>query len=650
MGFFPYQPRPQQRELTALLARASRSQAHVVVEAPTGLGKTACALAASLEEAQRQGARVLYLTRTNSQQQHVMKEFRRVREASGLPLTGVALQGRRHLCLQLAEEPVLAEGDAEEFARMCRDRRLAAELEVAGSGPASGLRVLAPPCPFYATALRRGTLEVEQWARDMAPTAEELAARCARERLCPDHVARLLLEDAALVVASYPYLLHAALRAALQRAMRCELRDCIVVVDEAHNLPDAARELWSRSLSAEDCERALGEVERDGDPSCQGLLASQLVRALRRGVAGLVEAYLVEGDGPVPDGELEARLLGELGCASPRLAHAVKGFQEQGEAFRERRRREGKLPRSWLGRCADFLALWESAGEEAWVKLVEGRPSRLTCALLDAGQAAKPLLGARATLHLSATLAPLEAYRDAVGLPANTPLHRLPEPWAEGQRLALFAQDVTTRHEDLLAQAGLVERLAARVAELLALGRATLVCFPSHELLERVLPRLPRGLGVERAGMGQAELMALVEEFRAGRVRVLAAVMGGRLAEGLDFPAEQLELVVVVGLPYPKPSFRLRALVQHFDARFQRGWDYAVEAPAQRRVVQAAGRLLRGPGDRGVVVVLDRRAHRLLPWMPDLRPSASPALEARQFWVPARPELGRNRDPRQTFK
>lgn len=633
MRFFPYAPRPAQRELVELLGRAVKAEAHVVVEAPTGSGKTVCALAAALQGAQATGARVLYVTRTNSQQQHVLKEFRRVREAAGMPWVGVALQGRRHLCLQMGDEPALGEADAEEFGRMCRDRRQAAERAVLGlaappDAPACG------PCPFFETGLRRGTLDIEQWARDTAPTAEELAARASLEGLCPDHVARQLLHDATLVVASYPYLLHPALRQMLQRGLGVGLDQCIVVVDEAHNLPEAARELWSRELRVESCDRAMAEAEQFGDPSCQGILATQWLRALRKTASGLVEEYLVEEDGPVPEGEVEARMLEQLGCASPRLAQAIRGFQEHGEVIRESRRRQGKLPRSWLGACADFMALWARAEEDGWAKLVEGGPPRLACRLLDASEAAKPLLDARASLHLSATLAPLEAYRDGLGLPANTPLHRSAPP-TQGQRLALLVGDVTTRHEDLTARPEMLPRLAGRVAELLTLQRQTLVCFPSHELLDRMLPALPREVAVERAGMGQAELMAMVEAFRVRRVRAIAAVMGGRLAEGLDFPDGELEMVVVVGLPYPKPSFRLRALASHFEARHGRGWEYAVEGPAMRRVVQAAGRLLRGPHDRGVVVVLDWRGQRLLPLMPDLVATDAPARDAARFLAEA---------------
>ncbi|MCA1814005.1 MAG: ATP-dependent DNA helicase [Halobacteriales archaeon] len=628
-AYFPYAPRPQQAELTELLARAVRSQAHVAVEAGTGMGKTVCALAATLP-ACASGARVLYLTRTHAQQHQVMKEFRRVRERSGLPLVGVALQGRRHLCLRMAEEPELAEADADEFGRMCLDRRKVAEANVLGSAlPPELARV--PACPWFEQGLRRGTLAVEDWARESAPFAEELAARAALEGMCPDHVVRNLLADADLVVAPYAYLLHPALRASLLRGMRCELAGMVVVVDEAHNLPDAARELWSRSLAVDSVTPAMQEAERLGDPVCQGLHASQLLRALRHAGSGLVAEYLVEDDGPVPEGELEARLLAELRCPSPRLTQALAGFAEHGERVREQKRREGKLPRSCLGGAVGFLQRW-LLEDEGWVRLVEGSPARLTCALLDAPQATLPLLQARASLHLSGTLAPVEQYRASVGLPANTPIHRFPPPFDPARRLALHALDVSTRHEDVERDPTLLPRVEEAVRGLLALDRKTLVCFPSHALLARMSPGLP-AMAAEEAGLAQTDLMRLVQRFRRGEVRALGAVMGGRLAEGMDFPAGEVELVVLIGLPYAKPSFRLRALIAHHEARGEPGWSHAVEAPALRRAAQAAGRLLRGPEDSGVLVVLDHRAPRLRTLLPDLRGSADPAGEAARFFA-----------------
>ena len=112
---------------------------------------------------------------------------------------------------------------------------------------------------------------------------------------------------------------------------------------------------------------------------------------------------------------------------------------------------------------------------------------------------------------------------------------------------------------------------------------------------------------VERRGMAQAALMRSLDAFRQGPA-ALFAVVGGRVSEGLDFPDRELEVVVLVGIPYPKPTAALRALVNYYEWKFHKGWEYGVLAPTTRRLLQAVGRLIQSEQDRGIVIVLDRRA------------------------------------------
>ena len=126
--------------------------------------------------------------------------------------------------------------------------------------------------------------------------------------------------------------------------------------------------------------------------------------------------------------------------------------------------------------------------------------------------------------------------------------------------------------------------------------------------------------------MSQSELMTLVSDFQTCQTRTddagaLFSVMGGRISEGMDFPAEQLEIAVIVGIPYPKPTARQRGLQQYYDLKFGKGWEYTVKAPAARKLLQAIGRLIRHEQDRGVAVILDKRAIRFKPYMRSLQPS-----------------------------
>ena len=126
--------------------------------------------------------------------------------------------------------------------------------------------------------------------------------------------------------------------------------------------------------------------------------------------------------------------------------------------------------------------------------------------------------------------------------------------------------------------------------------------------------------------MSQSELMDLVTDFKScgngdGDGAALFSVMGGRISEGMDFPAEQLEIAVIIGIPYPKPTARQRGLQRYYDLKFGKGWEYTVQAPAARKLLQAIGRLIRNECDRGVAVILDKRAPRFHQYMREMRES-----------------------------
>ena len=99
----------------------------------------------------------------------------------------------------------------------------------------------------------------------------------------------------------------------------------------------------------------------------------------------------------------------------------------------------------------------------------------------------------------------------------------------------------------------------------------------------------------------------------------------------MDFPAEQLEIAVIVGIPYPKPTAKQRGLQQYYDIKFGKGWEYTVEAPTARKLLQSIGRLIRNETDRGVAVILDRRATRFKKYIRDLSESKNLINEINYF-------------------
>ena len=205
--------------------------------------------------------------------------------------------------------------------------------------------------------------------------------------------------------------------------------------------------------------------------------------------------------------------------------------------------------------------------------------------------------------------------------------------------MVFFDPNVSTRYEELRADPGAIGDIADRLAEvLLNLPVKTAVFFPSFDLMERVLAAglagaLPPTAVIESRRLPMGDLWRSIEGLKKEPGGgVLLGVTGGRIAEGVDFPDDELEAVVVVGIPYPRPSAKREALRAYLDSTVGHGWEYAVEAPAQRAILQALGRMIRSENDRGIGIILDRRAASFASALPGLAPVGDLGATARAFY------------------
>lgn len=619
IALFPYKYRKFQKDIVEAISKTLENGGHLAFESGTGSGKTVCALAPSISFAMTSHKRILYLVRTNAQEQQVVIESRRIRKLmdrkmdEGYEILCLPIQGRRNLCSLARENPDMSYGNPEELAMMCSHRRrITREALDRNEKTDKG-------CEYYAALHYFDKDETFRWIKDKLPTAEEFAKWCAETGMCAYEAVKPFISQALIIVAPYIYFFDPKMRQVLLERMGADLDDLIIIMDEAHNLPEFCRELMSAQLTENMLKLCEEESREYRDPEIfNGTPASVFCVAVQSAVRQICQDWIPEGeeDGIVPHGDLERILMSSFRCTSNDIKNMCANVLALGEAIRDDKKVKGKLPRSYLRHLGMFLLKWMDADESQYAHLAsfEHKRNRIEMYCLDPSVAAGALTKCHSSISMSGTLSPLEEYRDSLGLPVDTGLYSFGSPFPPENRLIIYDPEVSTRYEELDDE--LIKELEKRTASVCNHFQKNIgIFFPSFSLMQRFIDdktfeNMNRGVHVEKQAMRQEEIMDLVKSFKGKEMEggILCSVMGGRISEGLDFPGKTLEIEIIVGLPYPKPTARQRSLQNYYDVKFGKGFEYAFYAPTARRLLQTIGRLIRTENDRGVAVILDKRA------------------------------------------
>ena len=560
---FPFtDPRPGQAELAGQVAQALAAGRRLLLQAPTGLGKTAAVLFPALARALDQDQRVFYCTPRNSQHEVAEDCVRRIR-AQGHPVRSVTLRAKEKVCPQLEVN--------------CRPD-------------------LCPLADGYFDRLKASGALAELAALGCADSAA-VAALADRHRLCPFELALDAAPQADVVIGDYNYAFSPG--ASIHRLFGSpeDSGRQIVLVDEAHNLPARAAEWFSPALDAdwlEELRKPRKGGPREGGPSQPGLrrrLNPQLKRCIAL-VRSLEGGHRVVSPEPQPFLAEEQRIGGLM-------AWAADSGQTLGPAHPL-----VQLYYAWSGFCAVLREL----GEPHAVTWIPPGRLQITCADASAHLAERFATLAGAVLF-SATLKPFDYHMRLAGLAGpGTGAAEVASPFPAGHRKVLVVPQITTRYRTRERE---VPRIAQFLERVLPLQFGNyLVCFPSFELLAQTqallsLPGFELLAQPRRASAGQ--IGAILERLRGGRGVVVLAVQGGSLTEGIDCPGEALIGCVVVGPPLPPFDLEREQVRRHFDRAYGCGEAYAYTNPAAAKAVQAAGRVIRTPTDRGLLVFLDPR-------------------------------------------
>ena len=619
MGLFPYSYRPGQRELIGFIDRCLLSGSRAVIEAGTGTGKTVTSLCGTLPYVLEHGKKLIYLTRTKSQQRQVVNEASRL----GSDILCVGMQGRTaSSCPMMRDDLELSTGTPEEISKLC------SEYKRMDQGRCH--------CPFYNNL---GSTDIQEWIgriRHEGLDPEEFAALAEGAGLCPYELMKRILPHADIIAVPYPFIFLPQVLRRFQEWVGTSVDDMVMIVDEAHNLPDYLRDVQTHEYTRNAMTLVIKEAKEHGDPHLHNdITVCRFAEALMSLLDDALEEYLIDEDGMLPPGYLEEGLMERLRVNSVTISRICNAMEEFGEALEELKKQRRKLPRSYIGSMARFIRRWIDSNDGYHVRLVVGgRNPRFQSYCLDPSNAAAPLNECASSIHMSGTLEPLDSYIEEMGLKDAVKL-RMPSCFNPDNLLTIHSDDVSMRYDDRSDKDN-YDRLTQLVIDVVnGVHVNTAVFFPSFQFMDRMVEdglsrRLGRDVFYERKGMKQTELMEVFEDFRSSEGSVFFCVTGGRISEGMDFPDKSLELEVILGIPYPRPTARLRALDHYYTIRFGDGYRFVSQIPAVRKLRQTVGRLIRSETDRGVAVILDRRVAGLKGF--ESKPSADPVLDVAMFF------------------
>jgi len=605
--FFPYKSyRIGQLKAIRFLFEAFKNGRIALLSSPCGTGKSVSVLTAYMAiRSLGLSKRLLVLTRTRNQLEIYCREARRISQFSSEKVTVVPLTSRKHMCPKASSEDIksIPYGD---FLKYCKSLRS---------------HSLNEKCKFYESTFSgrhpswsalKALDKLEEFG---ASTPHEVFKLCVDLGLCPYEVSKLLLKKSDVVVGSYNYLFMDAVRENVFAKASIHLEDVICVVDEAHSLPNYLTELTTETISTISLERALRECERYGSN------AAEYLRSFLTAVKRLGESLQVQPDEvKLLEGSYLKGVLSDALNASrySELSEFARFFQDEGEAIRSMKISEGLPPISYTSRVGAFLEHFIESEFSNFVKYVEGFTFRdgslnyrIGLRLLDPSPAASVLNDVYAATLMSGTLWDMDYYVEVLGLDKNrVDRLELPYPFPEENRAIFIDIAVTTKF------AKRCEEEWVKIAEHIKVLRksvegAMAFFFPSYDVMNAIKQYYG---DFETPVIYEDEDTAFEDVYRfltANSNSTIMAVARGKVSEGVDFSDEVgslLSAVVIVGLPYPKKTELQDALTKYFTEKFgKKGYEYANLNPCVNALAQAAGRLIRRPEDRGIIVIMDSR-------------------------------------------
>ena len=578
--------RPGQRELAVSAYRVLANGGRLFLAAPTGIGKTISVLFPAVKAlGEGKLERIFYLTARTVGRAIAEKALVDLRRA-GLKLRAVTITAKEKICV--------------------RDGK---------------------PCDLLTCPLALGYYDRVKPAIREALEREKITRVVLEEvgqkhQVCPFELSLDVSLWVDAIICDYNYVFDPQVY--LRRHFAEDGGAYGFLVDEAHNLVDRAREMFSADLDGReilDVKRAVKQAA----PRCSKAL-TQLHTAMRK-LGNATKPHENSFEASDPSSELNLFPVKTAPIRSEE--NGVSTNPEFPDSLIEPLETALDEVENWLvkNQPAEFrealLALYfrlhsfrrtAELYDERFVTIIESGPAikvRLFC--LDPSLLLrKALARGKAAIFFSATLTPMDYYRTLLGGAPEDPVLQLSSPFPS-QNLAVLIQDRI--QPPFKGRADSLGDVVEAIGTLVRGRRGNyLVYFPSYQYLNDTLQEFqirfpPISVLVQRPGMTEPERDAFLAAFSVehGETLVGFAVLGGIFGEGIDLVGERLIGAVIVGVGLPQLCVERNLIRDYFQQQNAAGFDYAYTFPGMNRVLQAVGRVIRSETDHGVVLLIDAR-------------------------------------------
>jgi Rad3-related DNA helicase len=551
---FPFENyRKGQRDFSVAVYRTIKFGKKLFAQAPTGVGKTISVLFPAIKYMCEKNSKIFYLTAKSSTKTIAFNTVKMM-VSKGLNIRTTVITAKEKICFM---EEVKCEPEYCPYAKGYYDK-----LNI----------------PFRET-LKSNCLYTKEYIEELGKKHE----------LCPFELSLDLAYMSDLVICDYNYYFDP--KVALQRDNIFNKDKDILLIDEAHNLEDRTRNMYSPEIVKEEFYEVYKMMKAE--------------KSISKELYNINKKFL-----DIKKSIKEAEIINEPSDT----INALRRFVDKAEKYFSDLKNE-KAPDELtdiyfksiffikISEIADdnFCYYADAADNKTTVKLFLIDPSKV---LMEIEK------NAWSSIFFSATLTPLKYFRYILGGSEDDYILKIKSPFDIENLNLMITSDLSMKYtlRDLN-----IEKACEYINTLITEKEGNyMIFFPSYFFMNKVYAAYEElydtsNIILQSQGINEGEQQIIVNSFTNDRNVVLFTVVGGIFSEGIDLPLEKLIGAVIIGTGIPQISFERNIIKSFFDGKMNSGYDYAYKYPGFNKILQSAGRVIRTEEDKGTVLLIDSR-------------------------------------------